>query len=203
MAAYVWQVRVTPDQGVSIFRGSFMPFFRLFGRKRWERAGFELYTAAVRAARDPYFYAELHAPDTMDGRFDMISLFVFLLLDRIHMEQPPGPELAQAIFDAMFLDMDRTLRELGVGDMSVGRRVKAMWEALNGRSQAYEGPLAAGDVPGLAEALARNVWRGALAGGNATALAGIVQQQHGALAGQPLPDLLAGKVTFLPAPVPA
>src|SRR4051794_15193332 len=180
-----------------------MAYLRLFGRKRWQRPGFELYTAAVRAAREPYFYSELGVPDTMDGRFDMVGLMAFLVIDRLHKEGGPGAELAQAVFDAMFLDMDRTLRELGVGDVSVGRRVKAMWEALHGRSQAYEGPLAAGDVPGLAEALARNVWRGALAGGNATALAGIVQQQHGALAGQPLPDLLAGKVTFLPAPVPA
>src|SRR4051812_999302 len=149
-----------------------MALFRLFGRKRWERAGFELYTAAVRAAREPYFFAELHVPDTMDGRFDMIGLFVFLLIERIHKAPPPGPELAQAVFDAMFLDMDHTLRELGVGDMSVGRRVKAMWEALNGRSQAYAGPVAAGDEPALAAALARNVWRGGGAGAPAGGVAG-------------------------------
>jgi cytochrome b pre-mRNA-processing protein 3 len=180
-----------------------MALLRLFGRKRWERTGFALYTEAVRAARDPYFYAELGVPDTMDGRFDMIGLFVFLLIDRLHKEGRSGAELAQAVFDAMFLDMDMTLRELGVGDMAVGRRVKAMWEALNGRSRAYEGPLASGDVSGLAEALARNVWRGAAPGAHAAALADIALRQRRCLAGQNLAELVAGKVGFLPAPVAA
>ena len=180
-----------------------MALFRLFGRKRWERAGFELYSAAVRAARDPYFYLELEVPDTMDGRFDMVGLFVFLLIDRLHEQPPPGPALAQAVFDAMFLDMDDTLRELGVGDMSVGRRVKAMWEALNGRSQAYAAPLAAGDEAGLAAALGRNVWRGTASERHAEALAAITLRQHRHLALQPLPALLEGRAEFLPTPVPA
>lgn len=178
-----------------------MAFFRLFGRKQWERPGFALYTAAVRAARDPYFYRELQVPDTMDGRFDMVGLFVFLVIDRLHKQQAPGPELAQAVFDAMFLDMDHTLRELGVSDISVGRRVKAMWEALNGRSRAYAAPLAAGDQAGLAAALARNVWRGAVSGRAAEALAEIAMGQHRHLADQGLPELLAGRVEFLPVPV--
>jgi cytochrome b pre-mRNA-processing protein 3 len=146
-----------------------MAFLGLFGRKRYERAGFALYTQAVQAARDPYFYAELGVPDTMDGRFDMIGLHVCLLIERLKTEAPPGPALAQAVFDAMFSDMDHTLRELGVGDMSVGRKVKAMWEALHGRSQAYRAALEANDRASLAASLARNVWRGAAAGdGGAT-----------------------------------
>jgi cytochrome b pre-mRNA-processing protein 3 len=180
-----------------------MAFLRLFGRKRHERAGFSLYTAAVRAARDPHFYKELGVPDTMDGRFDMIGLFVFLLIDRLRRAPSPGPELAQAVFDAMFLDMDHTLRELGVGDMSVGRRVKAMWEALHGRSQAYEAALAEGDEAALAAALSRNVWRGAGSGRQAEALASIAMRQHRHLAGQDVPALLEGYVEFLPAPVSA
>ncbi|GAC1344183.1 MAG: ubiquinol-cytochrome C chaperone family protein [Acetobacteraceae bacterium] len=174
-----------------------MAFLGLFGRKRWERAGFELYTQAVRAARDPYFYAELDVPDTMDGRFDMIGLTVFLVIDRLRGAGEPGPALAQAVFDAMFLDMDFTLREIGVGDMSVGRRVKAMWEALHGRGQAYAGPLAAGDQAGLAEALARNVWRGEPALG-AEALAGWALRQRLALGEQPLAALSQGRLEVLP-----
>ncbi len=180
-----------------------MAFLRLFGRKRWERAGFSLYTAAVRAARAPYFYAELEVPDTMDGRFDMIGLFVFLLIDRLQKESEPGPELAQAVFDAMFLDMDMTLRELGVSDMAVGRRVKAMWEALHGRSLAYAGPLGAADGPGLAEALARNVWRGIGSGQHAAALAELALEQRQQLAAQDVSGLSTGAVNFLPAPAAA
>jgi len=180
-----------------------MALLRLFGRKRWERAGFALYTAAVRAAREPYFYAELGVPDTMDGRFDMIGLFVFLLIDRLQKEGAPGPELAQAVFDAMFLDMDMTLRELGAGDMSVARRVKAMWEALHGRSLAYAGAMASGDAAELTQALARNVWRGGAAASGAAALAAHALCEHEHLAGQDLAALLQGRVTFLPAVAPA
>jgi len=177
--------------------GETMAFLGLFGRKRHERAGFALYTASVRAARDPYFYAELGVPDTMDGRFDMIGLFTCLVIDRLRAEKSPGPELAQAVFDAMFLDMDHTLRELGVGDMSVGRKVRAMWEALHGRSAAYAAALEAGEEEALAEALGRNVWRGTAPGRAAHLLAGIVTSEHRHLLDQPLPSLAAGRVAFL------
>ncbi len=181
-----------------------MAILRLFGRKRHQRAGFALYTKAVRAARTPYFYAELGVPDTMDGRFDMIGLHVVLLIDRVRGEQESGPELAQAVFDAMFLDMDQTLRELGLGDMSVGRRVKAMWEALYGRSQAYAAPLEADDPAALAAAIARNVWRGAPAGDGPERLAEIALRQRDSLAGQSMTSLLLGEVRFVtPEPAPA
>ena len=173
-----------------------MGLLGLFGRKRHERAGFALYTAAVRAARDPFYYVELDVPDTMDGRFDMIGVHVFLLIDRFHREGDTGKALAQAVFDAMFLDMDHTLRELGIGDITVGRKNKAMWEALNGRRQAYEAPVAANDLAALAAALARNVWRGDAPAGAAERLSEIVFAQHRLLAGQELPALLDGVVVF-------
>ncbi len=174
-----------------------MGLLGMFSRKRHERAGFALYTAAVRAARDPFYYAELGVPDTMDGRFDMIGLYTFLLIDRVHREAETGKALAQAVFDAMFLDMDHTLRELGVGDITVGRKNKAMWEALNGRRQAYEAPAAAGDLDGLTDAVGRNVWRGETPGHAARRLATIIMDQHKHLAGQDLAALSAGRVDFL------
>ena len=181
-----------------------MALGNLFGRKKHERAGYELYTAAVQAARDPYFYGQLDVPDTMDGRFDMVGLHVFLVIHRMHAASDQGAKLAQAVFDAMFSDMDFTLREIGVGDMTVGKKVKAMWEAFHGRSNAYAAALDAGDVPALAAAIARNVWRGREPDGNAMALAeaAIRQSQH--LATQPVEALLAGRVSFAPpAPVAA
>ena len=180
-----------------------MGILGLFGRKRHERAGFALYTEAVRAARDPYFYAELRVPDTLDGRFDMVGVFVFLLIHRLQAERSPGPELAQAVFDAMFSDMDGALREMGVGDMSIARKVKAMWEALNGRSQAYAAALEAADAAALAQALSRNVWRGGAAGPGPELLAAYVLRQFRALAGQPVDALRAGQVEFTPASVTA
>ena len=175
-----------------------MAFPKLFGRKRHERAGYELYTAAVQAAREPYFYVKLGVPDTMDGRFDLVGLHVFLVIHRLHAASKDGTELAQAVFDAMFSDMDFTLREIGVGDMTVGKKVKAMWEAFHGRSSAYAAALDAEDAPALATAIARNVWRGQDADHNANALADLVMRQSRHLAAQPVEALMAGRVSFQP-----
>ncbi|HBK06918.1 MAG TPA: ubiquinol-cytochrome C chaperone [Acetobacteraceae bacterium] len=167
-------------------------------RDKHERAAFELYGSAVSAARDPYLYATLAVPDTLDGRFDAIGLFVYLTIRRLSAAPEPGPALAQAVFDAMFLDMDTNLREMGVGDMSVGKRNRAMWEAFHGRSVAYA---AAWDDPAaLASALARNLWRGSEPNeGAASALARIARAQAGCLENQGLDAMVTGKIRFLPA----
>ncbi len=167
--------------------------------RRHERAGFALYTASVEAARDPLYYTRLSVPDTLDGRFDLIGLFAALLIRRLTTLAPPGPALAQAVFDAMFADMDFSLREIGVGEMSVGKKMRVMWEAFHGRAKAYEGPLAEHDRVALADALARNVWRGHAPDGVAPALAGATLAQDRHLAGQTLATLLRGTVDFLPA----
>ena len=173
-----------------------MAFFGLFGRARHERVGFVLYGAAVRAGRDPFWYRDLGVPDTLDGRFDMIGLHVCLLIRRLRALPSPGPDLAQAVFDAMFSDMDQALRELGVGDLSVGKRVRAMWEALHGRARAYEAALAADDEATLAVALARNVWRGAAPEGAAPRLARLVAGFDADLRHQDPAGLCAGRVVF-------
>ncbi len=176
-----------------------MAFLGLFGRKRHERAGFELYTAAVEAARDPYIFETLGVADTLDGRFDVIGLYVFLLVNRLHAESKVGKDLAQAVFDAMFSDMDINLREIGVSDMRIGKRVRDMWEAFNGRSAAYAAALNTGDVATLAEAVAKNVWRGKAPEGSAGALAAMMLQQAAHLAAQPVEALVGGRVSFRPA----
>ena len=176
-----------------------MALLGLLGRKRHERAGFELYTAAVGAARDPYIFETLGVPDTLDGRFDVIGLYVFLVVHRLHAASKEGKDLAQAVFDAMFSDMDINLREIGVGDMTVGKRVRAMWEAFNGRSAAYAAALDCGDVMALSGAVVRNVWRGQAPPESAHALAALAMEQSKHLAEQPVEALLAGRVSFRPA----
>jgi cytochrome b pre-mRNA-processing protein 3 len=190
-----------------------MGWFGLLRRRPHERAGFELYGAAVAAARDPALFAGFGVPDTLDGRFDLVGLHVALLIRRLRRDADPrGPALAQAVFDAMFSDMDLNLREMGVGDLSVGKRVKRMWEAFHGRAQAYEAALDAGDAAALAAALARNVWRGEPPGAGpdgapqppALGLAGHALAIERALAGQDFSALLAGRVSLVPGPaVPA
>jgi cytochrome b pre-mRNA-processing protein 3 len=180
-----------------------MALFGLFRRKPHERQGFELYAAAVRAARQPFFFTTLGVPDTLDGRFDLVGLHVALLIRRLRQDADPrGAALAQAVFDAMFADMDTNLREMGVGDMTIARRVKNMWEAFHGRALAYEAPLAAKDQAALAEALSRNVWRGARPAADpmVARLASFAFTADAALAVQPLTALLSGQARF-PEPV--
>ncbi len=128
----------------------------LFKRKGPRGAAAALYARAVEQGRRAEFYARLGVPDTLDGRFEMIALHVFLLLHRLK-HDGEAAELAQALFDVMFDDMDQSLRQIGVGDLSVGKRVKAMARALYGRCAAYEAGLDAGDAS-LAEALRRNLF---------------------------------------------
>jgi cytochrome b pre-mRNA-processing protein 3 len=171
-----------------------------FPRKRYnlERAAFEIYGAAVTAARDPFLYATLGVPDTLDGRFDAIALHVFLAIRRLSDAPSPGRDLAQAVFDAMFQDMDVNLREMGVGDMSVGKRNRAMWEAFHGRSAAYTA--AWDDADAMEAALARNFWRGGNAPvGAATGLRRVASAQAAFLAEQSFEAMLQGNIAFLPA----
>jgi cytochrome b pre-mRNA-processing protein 3 len=183
-----------------------MGVLALFRRKPHLRAGFALYTAAVTAARAPWLFGRLGVADTLDGRFDLVGLHVALLIRRLQQDPAPqGNPLAQAVFDAMFADMDMSLREMGVSDMSVARRMRQLWEALHGRAQAYDAALADADPTALAGALSRNIWRttpgpeGPTAA--ALALAGHTRAIAATLAEQPFARLLAGEVRF-PAPPP-
>jgi cytochrome b pre-mRNA-processing protein 3 len=177
-----------------------MGILAMFRRRPHERAGFELYGAAVGAARTPALFAGLGVPDTLEGRFDLVSLHVGLLIRRLRTDgDARGAALAQAVFDAMFADMDVNLREMGVGDMSVGKRVRGMWEAFHGRALAYEAALDSAEPQALAEALARNVWRATAPPSDAAhRLAVIARAQAAYLAGQGIEDLVAGRVAFLP-----
>jgi cytochrome b pre-mRNA-processing protein 3 len=115
-----------------------------------------LHGALVNRAREPVFYARLGVADTLDGRFDLIALHAFLLLERLR--KAGEGDLAQALTDTVFLGFDEGLRELGTGDMGMGRRMKAMADAFYGRMQAYG---ASRDPETMAAALGRNVYRGA------------------------------------------
>jgi cytochrome b pre-mRNA-processing protein 3 len=173
--------------------------FGAFRRRSTERSGYALYNGAVRAARDPYYYNQLTVPDTLDGRFDMVGLFAFLLIRRLTQADVMAarPGIGQAVFDAMFNDMDVNLREMGVGDLSVGKKVRAMWEAFHGRSSAYSDAMQQGPEA-LAEALERNVWRGEQAPLPAANLARLAYAQDAHLASLTFADIDGGAALFLP-----
>ena len=172
-----------------------MAFFGLLGRGRYERTGFELYTASVAAARTPLYYAELGVPDTLDGRFDLVGLHASLLIRRLRALPPPGTAVAQALFDAMFSDMDINLREMGVSDMRLAKNVRAMWEAFHGRATAYEAAIQSPDPAALEAALVKNIWRSETTPG-AAALARIVRQLVAQVDAAEPQTLLAGKFVF-------
>lgn len=179
-----------------------------------------LYRAAVEQARRPEFYLGCGVADTVTGRFEMITLHVFLLLHRLKGERERAAGLAQALFDAMFADMDETLRELGASDVSVGRRIQEVVEGFYGRLAAYDAALradaAASREGRLAEALLRNLYaagdpaQGTAASApgpshercpaHAGAMADYVHREAASLQGQDLDELLAGRASFGPPP---
>ncbi|UFN50671.1 ubiquinol-cytochrome C chaperone [Roseomonas sp. OT10] len=173
-----------------------MGLFGLLRRKPHERTGFELYTAAVAAAREPALFAA-GVPDTLEGRFEAISLHVGLLVHRLrHDPDPRGAPIAQAVFDAMFADMDLNLREMGVGDMSIGKRVKRLWENFHGRARAYEAAIAAPGNAAWEEALARNLWAGSAPEGAPARLAAHARVLEAWLAAQPFEALAGGRLAL-------
>ena len=155
------------------------------------------YEAIVAAARHPVFYADWGVPDTLDGRFDMISLHAFLLLDRL---KGVEPEFRQRLVDELFADMDRSLREMGVGDLSVGKKVRKMAEVFYGRVAAYDQALAA-PAGALDAAIARNIFPEGNGGAGASRLAAHVMEQRAHLAAQTAGAIAGGTVHFKePAP---
>lgn len=165
---------------------------QFFGRPPADPAAASLYHACMAQARREEFYRLWGVPDTVDGRFDLLVLHVFLVLRRMGGEA----EAKQRLFDLMFADMDRSLREMGVGDMGMARRMKAMISAFYGRAQAYENALAAGGEA-LAEVLARNLYgKTPPAPGQLQKMAGYTRAAADALERQPVADVLAGRVEF-------
>ena len=119
-----------------------------------------LYGAIVAQARNPAFYRDHEVPDTANGRLEMIVLHTVLVLSRLEAEGAPARPRGQALFDYFCSDMDANLREMGVGDMAVPRKMKAIAEAFYGRKRAYEAALAAPEPDQLAAALTRNIHAG-------------------------------------------
>ncbi|HEU0083110.1 MAG TPA: ubiquinol-cytochrome C chaperone family protein [Bradyrhizobium sp.] len=117
-----------------------------------------IYGMIVAQAREPWFYRQLGVPDTVDGRFDMVLLHLWLVLRRLRRLEG-GAGLGQALFDHFCSDMDANLREMGVGDLTVPKRMQKFGEAFYGRAAAYDAALAAG-AEQLAQALCRNVLDG-------------------------------------------
>ena len=165
------------------------------------RAASGLYLSILDAARQPRFFAGLGVPDSLDGRFETLALHTFLVLRRLKSDPAAAAtRLSRALLEAFFADMDRSLREMGLSDLGVGRQVKAMAQALYGRIKAYETALEETGDGALEAALRRNLYGtlGEPRSADLAALARYMRRQHAALAARPLSELRAGRVAFVP-----
>lgn len=187
-------------------------FARLFKKDPLKARAREVYDALVRAARKPGLYGETGAPDTVDGRFDMITAHAILLFRRLRGEGEAAGELSQLVFDVMFDDFDAALREMGTGDLSVGKKIREMGEAFYGRAKAYEAALNAGDEAALAAILERNLFApegeddpagpdGVEPSPAALRLARYYAAAAESLAGQSAPAIIEGEAPRFPAGV--
>jgi len=136
-------------------------FKRLFSAGAEKRNAYLIYQALVTQARKPELYEEMNVPDTIEGRFDMILLHLFLVDTRLEKEGTPFVRLRRFIQEAMVSDMDRSFRELGVGDMSVGKEMKKVGAAWLGRKAAYRDAfLSDKKEQNLEDVVQKNIYRG-------------------------------------------
>ncbi len=181
-----------------------MMFQSLFGRARAanRKIADDIYGAIVAAARQEAFYSHWQVPDSPLGRFEMLSLHMFLFQHRMRDIAGGARELSQLLIDDFFLDVDHSLRELGIGDMGVPKRMKKLARMFYGRTASYAAALEAGDRAALAAALARNVRPGVDRWPEADALADYVVDADAWLGAAALDDIMAGRLDF-PRPQPA
>lgn len=173
-----------------------MPLATFFRRNPRRNPAHEAYALIVARAREPVFFHDYGVPDTLDGRFELIALHAFLVLNRLKADHAITADFAQALFDTMFADLDRGLREMGASDIGVGRHVKEMAKGFYGRIVAYEQGILAGDEQ-LSEALRRNLYGTARPTPEGIAvIARYVRRQVQALAAIPTETMLTGNLSF-------
>lgn len=174
---------------------------RIFGGDPLAVPARAIYEGIVSQARQPAFYTACGVPDTLDGRFELVALHAFLVLRRLNRGGGSAADLAQTLVDTLVQDLDRSLREMGVGDLGISRRVKEMARGFYGRIAAYEAGLdGSGDM--LQAALLRNLYGTVEAAPESavTAMTTYIRREAAGLDDQELVDLMTGTVAFGPPP---
>lgn len=159
-------------------------------------AGRALYANCARAAREPGFYTRLGVPDTVEGRFELYAIHVLLVVRRLRGEGEAAAAVSQALFDALLMGLDDGLREMGVGDLSVGKKMRRLGEAIYGRARNLDAALdALPDMSELSAMMRRTVYEER----DETPfmdLAAWTARASAALQTQSLDTYLSGEVTF-------
>lgn len=152
-----------------------------------------LYGAIVAQSRQPHFYAEWGVPDTVTGRFDMICVHMALVVRRLKAESAIARDFSQALFDLFFRDMDRSLREMGAGDLTVPKKIKKMTTMFYGLAAHLDAALQHEDQAALEAVLVRNIYGGEPTPAVSSLARYVIDEAH-ALTAQPAAELLAGKL---------
>jgi cytochrome b pre-mRNA-processing protein 3 len=181
-----------------------MFFSKFLGRSRRKDTADRLYRNLVEQARRPVFYTDFGVADTVEGRFDLLALHVALAMRRLKRADAANASeakaLTQALVDLMFADMDVNLRETGVSDISIGRKVRKLAEALYGRLSVYDAALGMGDpsarIETMAQALSRNLYRTVALHPAADRMAYYAFDLDAALKTQADAALLKGEIAF-------
>jgi cytochrome b pre-mRNA-processing protein 3 len=167
----------------------------LFRKNAASAPVYAVYNAIVAQSRRPHFYAEWGVPDTVTGRFDLISLHLALLFRRLRSEDQATRDFSQAVFDLFFKDMDRSLREMGVGDLSIAKRIQKMGNLFFGLLANINGAMDSGDIRALEAVLARNIFAG-IADPATDKLAAYMLAEAEVLAAQPASAIVSGNLSM-------
>lgn len=173
-----------------------MKLLDFFRKRAPSDSAYALYGAIVAQARREIFYSRYGVPDTVDGRFDMIVLHLIVLFHRFRSEDEMVRAFGQEVFDVFCTDMDRNLREMGVADITVPKKIKKMINAFYGRLERYVGAIDSGDRAALAEGIRRNLFPGAEDHIHPEPLAGYVLASVEALKRQTVETLRGGTADF-------
>ena len=168
--------------------------FGLFRKSVDTEAVYAVYSAIVAQSRQARFYAEWGVPDTVTGRFDMICLHLALLFGRMRGEGPGASQFSQAVFDLFFKDMDRSLREMGAGDLAVPKKIEKMGNVFYGLLASLNEAIATGERDKVTEVVMRNVYDDESNPG-AQPLADYLMGEAARLAAVPVAEIAAGRMS--------
>lgn len=169
--------------------------FRWFSARRHPaRTAHNFYGSIVAASRRPETFVRYGLPDTVEGRLELLTAHMCLALERLTGEGEECRDLAQALVDVFFADMETSMRELGVGDMVVPRKMRDLATAVNARWDSYRGALRAGDEKRLAE-LAGDAFQDKKGSFDAPALADYLRSVLDGLKEMPVASLGEGFLT--------
>lgn len=168
-------------------------------KKTLNDVGHKLFSIVIEQSRAAIFYSELAVEDSLDGRFDLMSLHMAMILQKLDQNKldKDTVKLKQIVQEIMFDNLDLTLREVGVGDLGVGKKIKVMAEAFYGRMMVYQGLFGSKDLHEMTSALQRNLYREKdVAPEILTAMTQYVYDQNGQIENQDMANIMTGDVSF-------